>query len=826
MNTVLPIRYTLHLEPDLTRFRFSGRVEIELQCPQPVDTIALNILELAVWRCMVRVNDHDVSCTYQINPEKEELRIILPGRMSETLFLTVDYEGWINDKMAGFYRSRFEANGQIRYIAVTQFQESDARRAFPCMDHPSQKAVFDIEMIVDVNLLALSNGLVVEEKMLDGGKKRVRFQTTPRMSTYLLFFGVGEFHLIQHETDPRVRSATLPGRTGYSRFGLEFGQKALQFCETYYRISYAMSKMDLIAVPDFAFGAMENWGAITFRENLVLHYPGITSKSGEMSICNVIAHEIAHQWFGNLVTPSDWKYLWLNESFATYFAYGVVDHYHPKWQVWDQFLLGQTATAMKRDGLNDTCAIEIPGGEHVVINTSTAPIIYSKGSSILRVVQEYIGKEDLRKGLQQYLKKFEYANAASHHLWEALEEVSGKPVTELMKSWIEQPGHPLVEAQRNGRNLTLTQKRFTYLENKSHQIWRIPVTVAVYTETGGSRKILTLLDEKSIRIDLGTGAVAYKVNAGQAGFYRVAYRTPGDLEAIGRHVASKDLPPEDRWGLQNDLFAQVQCGGTSMDDYLAFLAKYSDEDAYLPLSGMVDNLFDAHLVLDGQRKEAVCRTGKSLIEKILSAIGLLPEVGEALTTSLLRDQMLWHAVVYGSEMAFDFTIDQFKALLKGEAVHPDILKSVLMAGALAGGMDTLEWLIHRFESCDSEHERLQILSALGCFRDIGIINKALAYSLEKVPVRNRFVPITAAAANLHATGAMWQWFVANIDSLEGLHPLLYERVIAGIVPVSGLADPEGVRTFFSRYINQKSQLKAVVRMSLEKLDINLRMRLS
>jgi tricorn protease interacting factor F2/3 len=584
--------------------------------------------------------------------------------------------------------------------------------------------------------------------------------------------------------------------------------------------------MDLIAVPDFAFGAMENWGAITFRENLVLHYPEITSKSGEMSICNVIAHEIAHQWFGNLVTPSDWTYLWLNESFATYFAYGVVDHYHPKWQVWDQFLLGQTASAMKRDGLNDTCAIEIPGGEHVVINTSTAPIIYSKGSSILRVVQEYIGKDDLRKGLQHYLKTFEYANAASHHLWEALEEVSGKPVTALMKSWIEQPGHPIIQAERNGRSLTLTQKRFTYLENTSVQTWRVPVTIAVYTGTGKPRIISTLLKEKSTQIDLGADAVAYKVNAGQAGFYRVVYRTPGDLENIGRRVASKDLSPEDRWGLQNDLFAVVQSNGATIDDYLAFLANYGDEDAYLPLSSMADNLFEAYRVLDGPRQAAVCRTGRSVIEKTLSVIGLLPVSGEALTTSLLRDQILWHAVLYGSDTAADFAVGQFEALLQGKAVHPDILKGVLMTGALKGGGETLDWLIRRFESSGSEHERLQVLTALGCFRDLNLIHKALEYTLKHVPGRNQFIPMVSAAANPHATGAMWQWFVVHIDSLEALHPLLYERVIAGIVPVSGLANPEDVHTFFSRYLEQKPQFKAVVRMSLERLDINLRMRSS
>ena len=826
MNVVHPIRYSLRLEPDLVHFRFSGQVDIEFQSLQPVEQVVLNVLELAVWSCKLQIDDKTIPCTFQINPEKEELKIDLPETMSGTFFLTIDYQGWINDKMAGFYRSTFETNGQKRYIAVTQFQESDARRAFPCMDHPSQKAVFDIKMIVDDDLVALSNGPAVEEKPLTGGKKQVRFQTTPPMSTYLLFFGVGEFHLTEHETDPRVRSVTLPGRIPFGGFGLEFGRKALEFCETYYQIPYALSKMDLIAVPDFAFGAMENWGAITFRENLILHYPEVTSKSGEMSICNVIAHEIAHQWFGNLVTPSDWKYLWLNESFATYFAYGVVDHYHPKWQVWDQFLLGQTAPAMGRDGLNDTCAIEIPGGEHVVINTSTAPIIYSKGSSILRVIQGYIGKDDLRKGLQHYLKTFEYANAASHHLWEALEKISGKPVTPLMKSWIEQPGHPLVQAQRNGRDLTLTQKRFTYLENTSNQTWQIPVTLTVYDETGDSRTISILLKETSTRIDLGAAWVAYKVNTDQTGFYRVAYRTPEDLAAIGVRVAGKNLSPEDRWGLQNDLFAQVQCGAASIDDYLEFLNNYLDEDAYLPLSSMADNLFQAYLVFDGPRKEAIRSFGRSMHEKVLSAIGYLPVTDETLTTSLLRDHILWHAVVYGSSPAAVFAADQFEALRQGKAIHPDILKSVLMAGALAGGRDTLEWLIRRFESCDIEHERIQVIAALGCFRDLGLIHKALAYSLEKVPGRNRFIPMTVAAANPYATGDMWQWFTDHVDSLETLHPLLYERVIAGIVPVSGLSNPEDVNTFFSQYLDQKPHLEAVVRMSLERLEINHRMRSS
>ena len=824
MNPVRPIRYTLRIEPDLERFCFSGKVEIELEPRRPVNHVFLNILELAVWSCTLNTTDNNILCSFQIDPKKESLRIDLPGTMDGVFNLMIEYRGWINEKMAGFYRSRFEDKGKTRFIAVTQFQESDARRAFPCMDHPSEKAVFDVEMIVDADLTALSNSPVASEEALAGNKKHVRFKPTPPMSTYLLFFGVGTFHIQADETDPRVRSVTLPGREDYRRFGLEFGRRALQFCEEYYRIPYVLDKMDLIAVPDFAFGAMENWGAITFRENLVLHYPEATSRSGEMSICNVIAHEIAHQWFGNLVTPSDWKYLWLNESFATFFAYGVVDHYHPEWQIWDQFLLGQTAPAMRRDGLTDTCAIEIPGGEHVVINTSTAPIIYSKGSSILRVIREYIGGEDMRIGLQHYLKTFEYANAASHHLWEALEDISGKPVITLMKSWVEQPGHPLVQARRDGRVLTLTQKRFTYLENTSDQTWRIPVTILTYSGTGEPNMTSILLEDKSAQVDLGADTAAYKINAGQAGFYRTVYESPEDLFAMGPWVADKSISPEDRWGLQDDLFAQVQSGVAAIDDYLAFLVHYQTEDAYLPLSSLAGNLFQSYLVLNGSRREAIRAIGKSILEKTLARIGYLPSPEEPVTTALLRDQILWHAVIYGSDEAAEFAADRFNSLLDGEAVHPDILRSVLMAGALAGGDDIFNWLIRRFESCHSEHERIQILTAIGCFQGLDLIRKAFEYTLKEVPVRNRFIPMVSAAANPHVTGAMWPWFVANVDSLETFHPLLYERVIAGIVPVSGLWDPDDVKAFFIPYLKKNPHLEAVVGMSLEKLEINLRMR--
>jgi tricorn protease interacting factor F2/3 len=398
MEQVTPINYRIHLIPDLTNFTFAGNMTLLVEAQKAIEELRLNILDLDILNCAVELNGDFADCTFKTDTEKEELKILLPQKMEGAIYTKIGYEGQINDKMAGFYRSQYLSSAEKKHIAVTQFEESDARRAFPCMDHPAKKATFNIIIDIDTDLVAISNGAVADEKLLENGKKRVTFDQTPKMSTYLVFFGIGEFEFIQDTKDPRVRAVTLPGMESYAKFGLEFGRKSLAFSEAYYGIPYPLPKMDLIAIPDFAFGAMENWGAITFRENLLLHYPDITSKSGEERICEVIAHEIAHQWFGNLVTPSDWKYLWLNESFATYFGYGVVDHYYPQWETWQQFLYGQTGGAMARDALLENFAIEIPGGEHVVINVSTAPIIYSKGGQYSETNQRIHRRRQFSKG--------------------------------------------------------------------------------------------------------------------------------------------------------------------------------------------------------------------------------------------------------------------------------------------------------------------------------------------------------------------------------------------------------------------------------------------
>ncbi len=824
MENLSPVEYWISLEPDLVNFTFSGTCELLIQAREPVHEITLNALELAVWNCRVREDERFLDCPFCMKPETEEMTVSLPSEMEGEILLKIQYMGRINDKMAGFYRSQYVAEGETRHIAVTQFEESDARRAFPCFDHPMRKACFEIEMIIDKDLVAISNGPVVEERLLESGKRSVRFQKTPRMSTYLLFFAVGYFEFIEDPGRVLVRAATLPGMTKYAGFGLDFGRKSLEFCEQYYGISYPLPKLDLIAIPDFAFGAMENWGAIAFRENLLLHYPGITSRAGEVRICEVIAHEMAHQWFGNLVTPSDWKYLWLNESFATYFGFGIVDHYYPEWDIWEQFLHSQTDTAFGRDALLETFPIEIPGGEHVVINSSTAPIIYNKGGSILRQIEGYIGNEGFREGLRRYLRRHEYGCASSHHLWEALEEVSERPISRIMKNWVEQPGFPLVEVSREGEELVLTQRRFTYLPGASDQVWLVPLTLKIFHNDGGSETGSVLLEGRETRFRIGEKAVTYKLNPGQTGFYRVRYRQREELDKLGRLISKKVLPPEDRWGLQNDLYALVRSGDLRLEEYLDFLHHYRNENGYLPLISIADNLLHAYLVTQGQIREKIRSTGRRILETVLAAIGLEPNPDERHTTSLLRDQIIYQAALYGSKEAEAFALDQFNSLAKEKMVHPDLMKGALQVGALRGGGDVFSWFDRRFRSTDSEHQRINLLTALGCFADKALITRAQQYAIEEVPSRNKFVLIGSLAANPYAIPLMWDWYRSRLGELEEMHPIHYERVIAAIVPVCGLGKEPEVRAFFEKYPGQKGLAKDVINLSLERLKINSRLR--
>jgi len=343
-------------------------------------------------------------------------------------------------------------------------------------------------------------------------------------------------------------------------------------------------------------------------------------------------------------------------------------------------------------------------------------------------------------------------------------------------------------------------------------------------ENGNSKTLTALLDGKNTFVELGSDALSYKVNLGQTGFYRVNYLDKSNLLELGKQVAHKVLATEDRWGLQNDLYALVKSCDVSIGEYLVVLSNYADEDAFLPLISIAGNLFHAYLVMDGRRREEIASVGKSILEKVLSAIGYEPGRGEKHATSLLRDQIIWPAVLYGSEEVLEFAMERFSSLARGEKIHPDIIKSVMQVGALTGSNEAFEWFEKRLQSSESEHERMNILVALGSFKDRALTEKAQQFVLDNVPARNRFIPIGHMAANPYAIPSMWEWYLSHIEELEQFHPVHYERVIEAIIPLCGLGKEERVKIFFKDYIRKKEKAKDVIKLSLEKLDVNSRMR--
>ncbi|MEJ5358360.1 MAG: M1 family metallopeptidase [Desulfobacterales bacterium] len=824
MPAWVPLEYALRLVPDLTRFRFDGEEVIRLRADEAVEEVVLNAVDLAVWRCELASGGERAACRFEIDPARETLRVFFPRPAVGEFTLAIAYRGEINDRMAGFYRSRIPRGRGTRWLAVTQFQESDARRAFPCLDHPGVKARFRIEIDLPRGLTAVANTPLEERLPLAGGRQRLRFAPSPPMPTYLVFFAVGDLEIHPHPHDPRVRLVVPPGAAERGRFGLEFARRALAASEELFGVPYPLPKLDLIAVPDFAFGAMENWGAITFRENLLLHDPGVTSSAAEERICEVIAHEIAHQWFGNLVTPADWKYLWLNESFATYFGYGVVDRFYPDWETWEEFLQATTAVALHRDALHENVAIEIPGGEHLVINTSTAPIIYNKGASLLRQLEGWVGPASFRRGLRRYLESHAYGHAVSRDLWDALESVSNLPVTALLRNWVGQPGFPLVTVRREGDRLHLTQRRFTCLPGPSAQTWMIPLRLRAFTADGSSRAIELLFDTPARTLELEAGTVACKLNDGQSGYYRVYYEDRALFAALVRLARERRLPPADRWGLLEDHFAQVLAGAVSLEEHLALLSDFEAEDDPLPLGAVAAELVQAWLWSGERTARRVADGFARRFAAVLAAIGYEPKTGEPRGRTRLRERILYDAARLGCREAADFAAERFRQMRRGASLHPDLLRPVLQVAAWRGGAAELSWMLGRLRTSQSEHERMALLTALGGFAAPDLAGRVLDLLLTAVPERNLFLPVAALAARRDTGALLWAWYTGRRERIERLHPMIHERVLAAVIPAAGRERPEEVQAFGADFLRHRPRLADVVRLSLERLEIGLRLR--
>ncbi len=759
---IAPVNYAIEFRPNLTNSTFSGRAAITMEVKERARRITLNSYKLAIKRFAVRQGS-GIKVSMKADKKRQTLTFVL-GRELEKgkARIELEFEGALNDDLCGFYRSKYKTGGKEKYMAVTQFEAPYARMAFPCFDQPDKKATFDVTLVLDRNLQGISN-MPVKRESMQGGKKILEFGRTPVMSTYLLFVAAGEFEFLEGEQDGKtIRVATIPGKKEEGKRALELAMKFLKYFEDYTGIPYPLPKLDMIAIPDFAAGAMENWGAITFRELLVLSDEN-TSVIRKRRLAEVIAHELWHQWSGNLVTMKWWNDLWLNESFADYMAYKAVDHYFPGWKIMDEFLLSETEPAFSLDSLGTTHPIEVRVNSPNEVNEIFDAISYNKGGNVLRMIEAFMGEDAFRKGVSRYLSNFKYGNAESRDFWDALSEFSGSDIRKTVESWIRQPGYPLVEARRMNSSLQLKQERFS--DKKHKQLWRIPLVIR--TEKGETRNLFC---GSSMRLPLEQGW--FKLNAGQQGFYRVKY-AESELETLGREIQGKRLGPMDRWGVQSDLFSLCWMGKAGISQYLDFLKHYRNEDSYVVLLDIYGNMRYIYNTFFGEPGfEKVwprfTELMKEPFERALRRLSWEPKEGEPHEDTMLRALAISYLGFARDGGVLGKCMDMFKCLSeRGAAIQPDI-KGPVYAVVAENFPATFKAMMAMHGKATNLEDRQKLLTSLYRFRDKKNLSIALDYALSpKVRAQDLRNVFGMVAANPSFRRVFPPWVKKNWKKLEG-----------------------------------------------------------
>ena len=815
---IFPINYDLTFVPDLSKFIFNGTEIITVNCPKPTNVISMHCAEIKIKSCIVKNNNKAIKTILKLNPKKEELNIKLSKKIKGKSVIEINFSGILNEKLLGFYRSQYKQGKKIKYLATTQFEAADARRAFPCWDEPEYKATFDISIIADSKFTAISN-MPVESKKKIKNKTLYKFAKTPVMSTYLVYLGVGEFEYLSSKTGKtQIRVVTTKGNKSKGLFSLSLGKRLLKSYEDYFGIKYPLPKLDLIAIPDFASGAMENWGAITFRETLLLYDPKNSSTKTKQYIAEVISHEIAHQWFGNLVTMKWWNDLWLNESFATFMATKFVDKFYPEWELWDQFVEEDMNTAMGIDALNSTHPIDVKVNSPAEIREIFDAISYDKGGCVLRMLENYTGEAKFQSGLKQYLSKHKYQNATGNDLWNEISKTSKMPVNKMVQTWLKQPGFPIVEISQNGDTLDIYQSRFLMEQKKSKEKWLIPISIGLTKESTHK-----LISKKSTKIKISKSQLGFVANLGRKGFYRVKYDDDLLLN-LKLLVGENKVNPIDRWAIQNDLFALCVAGKEKLRNYFDFTDAYYNEDTYLAKTNVVNNLNFVYLLTFWEDfTEDIKKYTINYLRKLSSDLGWDKRKGEKHTDSLLRSFVIFALGKMGDEQILSNAETRFMKFLKSPtSLDPDMRETVYSLVAWNGDSKTFSKLIQLYKKTTSMEEKLRFLSALCLFRDEKLLKKTLDFSQSKyVRSQNMSLSIIKIASNPYGRKILWPWLQKNWNRLGkkiGLENPLFDRIVASISLMADDSMEHEIRVFFKR--NPTPGTERTQEQMLEKIRIH------
>ncbi|ORE08615.1 hypothetical protein BCV72DRAFT_86089 [Rhizopus microsporus var. microsporus] len=856
-TNVKPTHYDLTLQPNLTTFEFHGVVKVNLNVNQDTTKVTLNTRDIKIKFAFLStegLKTESKQAAIDISyDEKKDLAFLtfqdsVPA--GSKAVLEVHYEGELNDQMAGFYRSSYkDADGNTRYLATTQFESTDARRALPCWDEPSLKATFDVTLIVPSHLVALSNMDVISEEAFDDkdslhgktqgkvegktetgkveGKtesttlslKQVKYATTPLMSTYLLAFCIGPFEYIEaytsgeHNGRPiRSRVYTLPGSVEQGRHALNVCTLALEYFAKVFGEPYPLSKVDMIAIPDFEAGAMENWGLITYRTVALLFDEKSSSISFKKSTAYTVCHELAHQWFGNLVTMEWWDHLWLNEGFATWVGWLAVDEIFPEWEVWTSFVNNDMPRALSLDALRSSHPIEVAVNDPAEIHQIFDAISYYKGASVIRMLSSWLGIDTFLAGVRRYLRRHKLGNASTGDLWAALSEEANQDVSQFMTLWTKRIGYPVLTVKEKGEGvINVTQSRYLstgdLTEEEDTTAWWVPLGVLV----PGKVESFTLT-EKSQDFTIPSNGL-FKLNAGQTGVYRVNY--PIEVirklsEEVKKGSNGLLTNTADRVGLLSDAGNLCVSGLQSTTAFLELAQAFVNEENYFVWSQLSSHLSKILSVWSEQPKEikdGLKALRRSLFAPVAHRLGWEFHEKEDYLISVLRVLAITNAGRSNDAQTAEEAKRRFWQFVEGntEVLHPNLrapVYDIVLYTAESEEEEEKVWehilKIYRDESLPTD-QRLTALSALGGTKHKGLIQRYLDMSLDEKEVRgqDQFYVFGALSSNPEAREILWNFFKQNYDLLYAkfskslsLFGSAVRSTVGGFVSYERIADVE------------------------------------
>ncbi len=810
---VNPSHYTISIEPSKDMNSYLGSVQIKANISNPTKEIILHSKNSKIKTTTICVGTQCLLPKIKEDKDSETIELVVQKEISGQIEIHIEFEGVVTEDLAGIYKSKYEHNGKKEHLITTQGEAPYTRRIFPCFDEPDKKATFEVIAIVDKNLKAISNTLPKSEK-IDKEKKVVTFKTSPKMSSYLFYLGIGDFEFAEtNHNKVKVRVAATPGKIKNAKFALECAKKYLKYFEDYSEVKYPLEKLDMIAIPDFTVAGMENWGAITFREVVLLVDEEKASVMRKKVSAEVISHELWHQWSGDLVTMKWWNDLWLNESFANYMAFKAVDHYNPEWKIWMYYLSADLALGLFKDTLKNTHPIEVEVKSPEEIGEIFDEISYQKGGAVLRMLENYMGEENFRIGVSNYLKKYSYTNASASDFWECLNEVSkNKKIPSFMKSWLSQEGYPLVEIERTKSGIKVSQKR---CNKETNQIWPIPLSIL--SEKNVHSK---LLDKKEDSYALKDWV---KVNHKHYGFYRVKYSSE-PYDGLGKLVKNKELEEEDRWGIHNDLWAMVSIGEGTLENYLNFIENYEEESSYFTLAEIsgsirkIDRLF-YHDSWWPKVKDKIVKRLLPNYKKKLNKLGWENKKEDTSDDRLMRALCISFCGFAGDLEVLAKIKEQYN---KG-GFSMDIANAIYTTVARMGDIETFKELVKKYESSTDLENKVKLLASLCYFLDEEILEKALDYGLtNKVRPHDLLYVFGHAEVNPVMKKIALRWYDKNWNKLkkhEDNHYIMREMIEALVLSRTTKEEKEQVKEFLDKNKVTYGMTKA---NAFEMLDQNLK----